>query len=94
MGRLDKGVQSVEVLVINHIQRNIFLFVLRLHILFQVAKQAVILVRRELGDTCSDLFLPFVAILPELGKKQTRIARGVFKPVFDSKARRLFALLD
>ncbi len=94
MGRLDKGVQSVEVLVINHIQRNIFLFVLRLHILFQVAKQAVILVRRELGDPCSDLFLPFVAILPELGKKQTRIARGVFKTVFDSKARRLFALLD
>ena len=94
MGRLDKGVQSVEVFVIHPVQRNIFLFILRLHILFQVAKQAVILVRRELGDTCSDLFLPFVAILPELGKKQTCIARGVFKPVFDSKARRLFALLD
>ena len=94
MGRLDKGVQSVEVFVIHPVQRNIFLFILRLHILFQVAKQAVILVRRELGDPCSDLFLPFVTIFPKLGKEQTRIARGVFKPVFDSKARRLFALLD
>ena len=94
MGCLDKGIQSVEVLVINHIQRNIFLFVLRLHILFQVAKQTVILVRRELGDTCSDLFLPFVAILPELHEEHPRITRRVFKTVFDSKARRLFALLD
>lgn len=45
MSRLDKGIQSVQVFVVHHIQRQIVSFVLRLHILVQIAQQA--------GGTCS-----------------------------------------
>lgn len=38
--------------------------------------------------------IPFVAILPKLREEHPRITRRVFKAVFDSKASRLFALLD
>lgn len=54
----------------------------------------MVLVRRQLGDACSDLFLSFVAIFRKLRKELPRMARRVFEPLFDRKTIRFLAFFN
>ena len=92
--RLQKRVESVDVLVIDLFQQNIFFIVLCLRILPQIPEQAVVFVRGQLGNADADLLLPLVAILVQFGQKHPRTGVGVGKALFYGKTIRLPAFLD
>ena len=93
VGRLHVGVQSIDVGVVDRLQRKI-LFVVGIPYIFgHVAQQAVVLVGRELRDTGADLLLPFLAVFAEL-RQHHPARRGRAQQLFDGKAGRRPVLLD
>ncbi len=94
VGRLHKGIQSVDIFVRNHIQRQVVFLVLLFGIFRHIPQQTVILVGRKLGNTYSDFFLPFVAVFRKLRKKHVSVAASIFQLLFDGKTVRLPTLLD
>lgn len=94
VGRLHEGIQSVDIRIIDRIQRQVVFPVLSFRVFGHIAQQAMVFVRRELSDTYSDFSLPFVAVFRKFGKKHPRIAIRIFKALFDGEAVRLFTLTN
>ena len=93
IGRLHVGVQSIDVGIVDRLQREV-LFVVDIPDIFgHVAQQAVVLVGRELRDAGADLLLPFLAVFAEL-RQQHPTRRGGAQQLFDGKAGRRPVLLD
>lgn len=91
--RLHVGIQSVDVGVVDRLQRKI-LFVVDIPDIFgHVAQQAVVLVGRELRDAGADLLLAFLTIFAEL-RQHHPARRGGAQQLFDGKAGRRLVLLD
>lgn len=94
VGRLHEGIQSVDIRIIDRIQRQVVFPVLSFRVFGHIAQQAMVFVRRELSDTYSDFSLPFVAVFRKFGKKHPRTAIRIFKALFDGEAVRLFTLTN
>ena len=93
VGRLHVGVQSIDVGVVDRLQRKI-LFVVGIPDIFgHVAQQAVVLVGRELCDAGADLLLAFLAVFAELRQHHPARRGGAQQP-FDGKTGRRPVLLD
>ena len=93
VGRLHVGVQSIDVGIVDHLQREILLVVGISDIFGHVAQQAVVLVGRELRDAGADLLLAFLAVFAKL-RQQHPTRRGGAQQLFDGKAGRRLVLLD
>lgn len=94
MCRLHEGIETVDILVRNHIERQILFTVLLTDVLFHIAQQTVVFVGCKLRDTHSDLFLTLVAIFGELREEHAGIADLTAQALFNGKTVRLFVLFD
>lgn len=93
VSRLHVGVQSIDVGIVDRLQREVLLAIHLPDIFGHVAQQAVVLVGRELCDPGTDLLLPFLAVFAEFGQ-QHPARRGGAQQLFDGKAGRRPVLLD
>ena len=93
VGRLHVGVQSIDVSIVDRLQRKVLLAVHLPDIFGHVAQPAVVLVGRELRDAGADLLLAFLAVFAEL-RQQHPTRRGGAQQLFDGKAGRRPVLLD
>ena len=94
MCRLHEGIETVDILVRNHIERQILFTVLLTDVLFHIAQQTVVFVGCKLRDTHSDLLLTLVAIFGELREEHAGIADLTAQALFNGKTVRLFVLFD
>jgi hypothetical protein len=93
VSRLHVGVQSIDVGIVDRLQREVLLAIHLPDIFGHVAQQAVVLVGRELCDPGADLLLAFLAVFAEFGQ-QHPARRGGAQQLFDGKAGRCPVLLD
>lgn len=93
VGCLHVGIQSIDVGIVDRLQRKI-LFVVDIPDIFgHVAQQAVVLVGRELRDAGADLLLAFLAVFAEL-RQHHSARRGGAEQLFDGKTGRRPVLMD
>lgn len=86
------GVQPVDILVGDPVQRQILLLILSQGVFGHVAQQAVVFVSCNLGNPCSYFCLSFFAVFRKFGKEESGGAARILEPLFDGEAVRYPAL--
>lgn len=84
VSRLHIGIQSIDVSIVERLQREVLLAIHLPDIFGHITQQAVVLVGRELCDTGADLLLPFFAVFREFGKEVSGGAARILEPLQQS----------
>ena len=94
MRRLHERIQSVDICIVDRIQRQVVFPVLFSRVFGHITQQTVVFVRRELRKADTHLPLPFVAVFRKLDKEHPRTRCRMFQSVLDGEAVRSLALLN
>lgn len=80
------GVQPVDILVGNPVQRQVLFLILNLGVFSHITQQAVVFVGCDLCDAATDLLLPFFVVFREFGKEESGDAARILEPLLDGEA--------